>query len=72
MPKKKDAATQPAKDDVTYVGIPSIGCTSSKQNNWWRSHNNTLQQVASYTNYASPFRQKYCAITWTIKENNYV
>jgi len=58
MTKKKAATNRPAKDDVSYVGIPSTGCTSSKQNNWWRSHENALRRAASYTDYSLPFKIK--------------
>lgn len=56
MTKKKATAKKPGKDDVIYVGIPSLQSPSASNNSWWKRRENSLQYIASVTNYASPFR----------------
>lgn len=62
MKAKQKTSKKPIKDDVSYVGIPSLQSPSAVNNSWWKRRENSLQQIASYTNYAIPFRQKHYGV----------
>lgn len=56
MNKKSQQPNKKQDKDVDYSGIPSVYVPYNSNNSWVKRREETLQQVASYTNYARPFR----------------
>lgn len=56
MTTKQKTSKKPIKDDVSYVGIPSLQSPSAVNNSWWKRRENSLQYIASVTDYSRPFR----------------
>lgn len=55
MNKKPKQSNKQQDKDVDYSSIPSVYVLYNSNNSWVKRREETLQQVASYTNYASPF-----------------
>lgn len=56
MSKKPKQSNKQNDKDADYCGIPSVYVPYNSNNSWVKRREDTLQQVASYTNYARPFR----------------